>query len=107
STVHLSPMRDRISLTPRQSPLVTSLCPSPKNVPPCALSGRSPHYPQAQRVTTRLPPFKIARAPQPKGFLRMLNLALIIGSTRPNRFADQPAKWIAEAARARDDFRLT
>lgn len=36
----------------------------------------------------------------------MLKLALIIGSTRPNRFADVPAKWIVEAARQRSDFTL-
>ena len=37
----------------------------------------------------------------------MLNLALIIGSTRPNRFADTPANWIVEGAKGRDDFSLT
>jgi len=37
----------------------------------------------------------------------MLNLALIIGSTRPNRFADTPANWIIEGARARTDFALS
>jgi NAD(P)H-dependent FMN reductase len=36
----------------------------------------------------------------------MLKLALIIGSTRPNRFADIPAKWIADAAAKRSDFTL-
>ncbi len=36
----------------------------------------------------------------------MLKLALIIGSTRPNRFADVPARWVAEAAAERSDFRL-
>jgi NAD(P)H-dependent FMN reductase len=36
----------------------------------------------------------------------MLKLALIVGSTRPNRFADIPAKWIVEGARQRDDFTL-
>ncbi|WP_213982100.1 NAD(P)H-dependent oxidoreductase [Sphingomonas sp. dw_22] len=36
----------------------------------------------------------------------MLKLALIIGSTRPNRFADTPAKWIADAAAQRSDFSL-
>jgi NAD(P)H-dependent FMN reductase len=35
-----------------------------------------------------------------------LNFALIIGSTRPNRFADVPARWIAEAAAERSDFTL-
>lgn len=37
----------------------------------------------------------------------MLNLALIIGSTRPNRFADTPASWIVEGARTRTDFALS
>lgn len=36
----------------------------------------------------------------------MLKLALIIGSTRPNRFADIPASWIVEGAKQRDDFTL-
>lgn len=36
----------------------------------------------------------------------MLKLALIIGSTRPQRFADTPAKWIVDAAAGRDDFTL-
>ena len=36
----------------------------------------------------------------------MLKLALIIGSTRPNRFADTPAKWIVEGAKDRRDFEL-
>ncbi len=31
-------------------------------------------------------------------------LAIIIGSIRPNRFADRPAQWIAEVARQRGDF---
>lgn len=31
-------------------------------------------------------------------------LAVIIGSIRPNRFADRPAQWIAELARQRGDF---
>lgn len=35
-----------------------------------------------------------------------LKLALIIGSTRPNRFADVPARWVAEAAAERSDFTL-
>lgn len=37
----------------------------------------------------------------------MLNLALIIGSTRPQRFADTPANWIVEGARSRTDFALS
>lgn len=36
----------------------------------------------------------------------MLKIALIIGSTRPNRFADVPAQWVADAARARGDIQL-
>jgi NAD(P)H-dependent FMN reductase len=36
----------------------------------------------------------------------MLKLALIVGSTRPNRFADIPAKWIVDGAQGRDDFTL-
>lgn len=36
----------------------------------------------------------------------MLNLALIIGSTRPQRFADVPAQWIAAGAAERSDFAL-
>ncbi len=35
-----------------------------------------------------------------------LKLAVIIGSIRPNRFADHPAQWIAEAARQRGDFEV-
>jgi NAD(P)H-dependent FMN reductase len=35
-----------------------------------------------------------------------LQLALIIGSTRPNRFADVPARWVAEGAAERSDFTL-
>ena len=31
-------------------------------------------------------------------------LAVIIGSIRPNRFADHPAQWIADIARQRGDF---
>jgi NAD(P)H-dependent FMN reductase len=34
------------------------------------------------------------------------NIALIIGSTRPNRFADHVAKWIVEGAAARSDLKL-
>lgn len=36
----------------------------------------------------------------------MLKFALIIGSTRPNRFADVPARWIVEGAEKRQDFQL-
>lgn len=36
----------------------------------------------------------------------MLKIALIIGSTRPNRFADVPAKWITEGAKVRSDLKL-
>jgi NAD(P)H-dependent FMN reductase len=37
----------------------------------------------------------------------MLNVGLIIGSTRPNRFSDRPAQWITEGASARHDLSLT
>ena len=33
-------------------------------------------------------------------------LAMIIGSTRPQRFADKPADWLMEQAAQRDDFTL-
>jgi NAD(P)H-dependent FMN reductase len=33
-------------------------------------------------------------------------LAMIIGSTRPQRFADKPAEWLMEQAAARDDLTL-
>ena len=36
----------------------------------------------------------------------MLKIGLIVGSTRPNRFADVPAEWVADAARARGDIQL-
>ena len=36
----------------------------------------------------------------------MLNAALIVGSTRPNRFADAVAKWVIEGAKARNDLHL-
>jgi NAD(P)H-dependent FMN reductase len=36
-------------------------------------------------------------APKPK-------IAVIIGSTRPTRFADKPAQWILKQAKARDDL---
>jgi NAD(P)H-dependent FMN reductase len=35
-----------------------------------------------------------------------LKFALIVGSTRPNRFADVPARWVEEGAAARSDFTL-
>jgi NAD(P)H-dependent FMN reductase len=35
-----------------------------------------------------------------------LRIALIVGSTRPNRFADVPARWIAEGAAVRTDLTL-
>jgi NAD(P)H-dependent FMN reductase len=37
----------------------------------------------------------------------MLKVGLIVGSTRPNRFADKPAQWIVEGASMRSDLRLT
>ncbi len=36
----------------------------------------------------------------------MIKIALIVGSTRPQRFADVPARWIAHGAAARPDLRL-
>jgi NAD(P)H-dependent FMN reductase len=36
----------------------------------------------------------------------MLNIALIVGSTRPNRFADTPKNWILDGAKTRTDFKL-
>jgi NAD(P)H-dependent FMN reductase len=36
----------------------------------------------------------------------MLKIGLIVGSTRPNRFADTPAKWLVEGAGARTDVKL-
>jgi len=38
--------------------------------------------------------------------LETLKIALIIGSTRPNRFADTPARWIVDGAAERSDFTL-
>jgi len=37
----------------------------------------------------------------------MLQVGLIIGSTRPNRFADTPTRWLVEGAHTRSDLRLT
>lgn len=36
----------------------------------------------------------------------MIKIALIVGSTRPQRFADVPAHWIAQGAATRSDIRL-
>jgi NAD(P)H-dependent FMN reductase len=36
----------------------------------------------------------------------MLKIGLIVGSTRPNRFADIPARWIESGAHGRGDFQL-
>ena len=36
----------------------------------------------------------------------MLKIALIVGSTRPQRFADVPARWLAQGAAARPELRL-
>lgn len=36
----------------------------------------------------------------------MLKIGLIVGSTRPNRFADIPANWIRSGAEARGDIHL-
>ena len=37
----------------------------------------------------------------------MLKVGLIVGSTRPNRFADIPVKWLVEGASERRDLQLT
>ena len=37
----------------------------------------------------------------------MLKVGMIVGSIRPNRFADTPVKWLIEGASARRDLRLT
>src|SRR5216683_1053008 len=37
----------------------------------------------------------------------MLTVGLIVGSTRPNRFADIPVPWLVEGASARRDLQLT
>jgi NAD(P)H-dependent FMN reductase len=37
----------------------------------------------------------------------MLNAGLIVGSTRPNRFADKPVQWLVEGASVRRDLRVT
>jgi NAD(P)H-dependent FMN reductase len=36
----------------------------------------------------------------------MLNIGLIVGSTRQNRFADTPTQWLVEGASQRSDLRL-
>ena len=36
----------------------------------------------------------------------MLKIGMIVGSTRPNRFADTPAKWLLDGAAARTDLKL-
>jgi NAD(P)H-dependent FMN reductase len=36
----------------------------------------------------------------------MLKVGMIVGSTRPNRFADAPMKWVVEGAAARRDLQL-
>src|SRR6267378_3359562 len=36
----------------------------------------------------------------------MLNIALIVGSTRPQRFADTPVRWVQAAAKSRTDYDL-
>jgi NADPH-dependent FMN reductase len=36
-----------------------------------------------------------------------MKLGMIVGSTRPNRFADMPVQWLAEGGSARPDLRLT
>src|SRR6202165_1484031 len=49
------------------------------------------------------------RAPLPPALLggsMMLKVGLIVGSTRPNRFADTPVQWLVEGASARRDLQL-
>src|ERR1700687_1764609 len=36
----------------------------------------------------------------------MLKIGMIVGSTRQNRFADTPVKWLVEGAAARSDLKL-
>ena len=36
----------------------------------------------------------------------MLNIAVIVGTTRDSRFADKPAKWIFDLASTRDDLNV-
>lgn len=36
----------------------------------------------------------------------MLKIGLIVGSTRPNRFADTPVRWLLDGAAERDDLAL-
>ncbi|MGV3710933.1 MAG: NADPH-dependent FMN reductase [Gemmatimonas sp.] len=36
----------------------------------------------------------------------MLKIALIVGTTRPGRFADTPVTWLLEGARERTDFQI-
>src|SRR5262245_49222099 len=36
----------------------------------------------------------------------MLKVGLIVGSTRPNRFADTPVKWLVDGAASRTDLQL-
>jgi NAD(P)H-dependent FMN reductase len=36
----------------------------------------------------------------------VMRIALIVGSTRPNRFADHPVKWIQQGAATRSDLEL-
>ena len=43
----------------------------------------------------------------PNGEGVMLKVGLIVGSTRPNRFADIPVPWLVEGASSRPDLQLT
>src|SRR3977135_4622230 len=47
-----------------------------------------------------------ARLQPPHRGAIMLKVGLIVGSTRPNRFADTPVQWLVEGASARRDLRL-
>jgi NAD(P)H-dependent FMN reductase len=33
-------------------------------------------------------------------------IAIVVGSTRPTRFADKPAQWMLKQAQARDDIEV-
>src|SRR6266853_1248908 len=50
---------------------------------------------------------RCSSATSPLRGIVMLTVGLIVGSTRPNRFADKPVQWLVEGAAARPDLRLT
>src|SRR5512142_2211537 len=61
--------------------------------------------PWARRVARRRRTFIIS-VRIPMHDIAPLHIALIIGSTRPDRFADIPARWIADGIAERDDITL-